>query len=860
MKSMLVALALLSSSLAFASTPSLDPTGQPFFEVETVERGMTFGDLAGRSGRDYGATDLDPGLDPEGDYLGTVAFTNDGDRVLCTNTATDNVTVFDAQTRQVLTNVDVGRYPHGIGITDEYAIIACAFSDEVWVIDLDDYAVAAVVPTGEQPWVVRTDPTGRYAYVSCDIENTCEKIDLTSMSTVLVIPDFPVFLLSFGFTSENGRNYVRFTNFELVNGGSEILVGDWDGSARFYDTTTGALTHTIGGIPDCVAVALSGDATTAVVSSATSPMAVHRIDLAGHALANSVTISGKTFSINYIAGVDPTGAKAFVSVSGNQSAFVRFATSDYTLLSSTYTPFWIGTSPDHTLAVGGQYRYSILDFASETLVGQHQGNAQYLGAVSPVENRTASISPMLHEGVYFYEFPTGPPSYLGTTNSGLDPEGDAPRRVAITPDGSKAVITNVLSDNATILDLSTYEIETFLHIGDRVQDVAITSDSRWAVVCGFETHSVKIVDLDANAVVADVPCGLRAGVVALSPDDAYAYVGNIQGNTVSVVELDGAASQNVGTIPCGVIGVSWAAYGVSSDVEMSPTGEYVLVAASFDDQVKVIDTATNTVVATLDVGNFPLQIAFEATGEYAMVTNYQHGSVSILHVDGASSSVVGTYARGGGPLRLAYDPIHDEMGVCNYSSQTLVRLDPRTGALLGTTSFAAYGPPLQVRYDENGEAIVLTGSGSSDPHLHRGGDAIPLPAAPSYFDYVPLTGRSVTVMPGPDWATLAVLEAAGIEEAIPVPVVGALEIPWPHPVTGETRIGFRLPRAGEATIDLLDAAGRRVERIRAGFRGAGEHAVVWNGSGLVSGVYFAVLRIDGSPLETRKVQVIGGSR
>ena len=182
--------------------------------------------------------------------------------------------------------------------------------------------------------------------------------------------------------------------------------------------------------------------------------------------------------------------------------------------------------------------------------------------------------------------------------------------------------------------------------------MAVTADSRWAVVCGMDSHSVFVIDLALGQVVAEVPTALRPGVVSLTPDGTRAYVGNIQSNTVSVVELDGASSSEIAEVYCGVIGVSYAAYGVSSDVEVSPDGAHCLVAASFDDQVKVMDTATNTIVASLSVGDFPLQIAFEATGEYATVTNWFGDSISVIRVDGAASSVVATVATGDGPLRL----------------------------------------------------------------------------------------------------------------------------------------------------------------------------------------------------------------
>ena len=171
-----------------------------------------------------------------------------------------------------------------------------------------------------------------------------------------------------------------------------------------------------------------------------------------------------------------------------------------------------------------------------------------------------------------------------------------------------------------------------MHLATRYERSTRTSDSRWAVICGFNSNSVFIIDLETDHIVAEVPTGTRAGTVVIAPDDSHAYVGNISSNTVSVVELAGAASSEVAEVYCGIIGVVWAAYGVSSGLACSPTGEYVLVAASFDDRVKVLDTASNTIVASLVVGDFPIGVAVHPDGSAVYVANLNNDSVSVIDV------------------------------------------------------------------------------------------------------------------------------------------------------------------------------------------------------------------------------------
>jgi len=579
--------------LAPDTRPVICPVGTTIDDL--IAQGVIADPREGDGTRDLTRTDVDPGTPAEGDYLGWAAYTRDGARLLMTNRGTDNITVFDTATRQVITNIPVGDYPSGIAVTDDYAVVTCPFVSRVQIIDLDTYEITGEVPTGTQPWVIRIGPDQARAYVACDISNTLEVIDIASATLLRTIHGFPIWLSSWSSNSENGRNGVQFSDFELTPDEQYAVASNGVDSVLYYNLTTGAVDFTVPNIPLGLAVALSGDRTQLVVLSATDPVSFRRIDLASHTVTGTVTVTGYQFGYLCL-GVDQTGAKAYTGLTNNVSAFIRFATSDWHIMPGGYTAMWVGTSPDHAWAVHGHLRFTILDFATETVLGQHQGNAQYSGVVAPVGTMAVAYDPHRHEGVYFYEFPGGVPTYLGTTNVGEEPEGDCPRRVAIAPDGSKAVITNVLSDNAAILNLETLAVEATLPTGDRPQDIAITPDSRWAVICGYWGSSVKILDLTTNTIVADVTTGLSPAVVSISPDGSKAFVGNISSNTVSILALAGAGTYKIGDVPAGEIGVVWAAFGVCSGVKASPDNRYALVAASFDDNHRSVIEITDPLI------------------------------------------------------------------------------------------------------------------------------------------------------------------------------------------------------------------------------------------------------------------------
>ena len=160
-----VALSLLSAA-ALSTEVSL--TGEPRINRTVLQPGTLLSDLMTLP-TDHTVTDVDPGVAPEGDYMGFSAFTRDGNRILLTNRMTDNVTVFDWATQSVITNIHVGSYPGGIACTDSFAVITLGFVDSVVVMRLSDYSIAARLASGTQPWVVRISPDQHKAYVACDI-------------------------------------------------------------------------------------------------------------------------------------------------------------------------------------------------------------------------------------------------------------------------------------------------------------------------------------------------------------------------------------------------------------------------------------------------------------------------------------------------------------------------------------------------------------------------------------------------------------------------------------------------------------------------------------------------------------------
>lgn len=77
----------------------------------------------------------------------------------------------------------------------------------------------------------------------------------------------------------------------------------------------------------------------------------------------------------------------------------------------------------------------------------------------------------------------------------------------------------------------------------------------------------------------------------------------------------------------------------------------------------------------------------------------------------------------------------------------------------------------------------------------------------------------------------------------------------PNPLRGSAEVTFALPVAGEARVDVYDAAGRRVAVLARDAHAAGVHRATWTRAAASPGVYFVRLQAAGEAV-TRRVVVV----
>ena len=77
----------------------------------------------------------------------------------------------------------------------------------------------------------------------------------------------------------------------------------------------------------------------------------------------------------------------------------------------------------------------------------------------------------------------------------------------------------------------------------------------------------------------------------------------------------------------------------------------------------------------------------------------------------------------------------------------------------------------------------------------------------------------------------------------------------PNPFNPTTTITFTIPESGNVTVNIFNVAGQKIDTIVSEYMNAGNHSIVWDGSGFSAGVYFYSVT-SGSYLKTMKMTLI----
>ncbi|MCB0642222.1 MAG: hypothetical protein KDC44_11305, partial [Phaeodactylibacter sp.] len=446
--------------------------------------------------------------------------------------------------------------------------------------------------------------------------------------------------------------------------------------------------------------------------------------------------------------------------------------------------------------------------------------------------------------------------------SGSELEGDATYSVNFTPNGEYLAAVNALSGTLTLFDVELEEQVGIIPLGSaETYQVDFTSDSKYAVVAKRLEDRVAIIDLETMEIVADVPSGgSKPDQVFVLPGDQYAYALNAGSpDRIGVIVLAGANSYYQSSFNVGNMGISWINYGIRADLQFDQTGNYAFLSAPFDEAVQVIDLNAHTVISTMDVVGFPLQIAVghETTlGTFSAVTLRNSDGIAIINGIGPSASNIGSFSFGEAPTQIAYDAVNEGFVVLSNTDKSI---QTYSLAALDFVDQVVYPDhtPIGVEVAADGRKFVLLRSGDVEvaPHYLQIDTAFhELPAAPIQHIGINAAGTLAAVaFPGTDqvllfkddavsgWTGKVLNTAAKAYQLVGNPIATEVLL---QPVGG----GFATP----TELRIRNAAGQEVFRQNVA---PGETLRFVRPADWTGGFYFYTFEAAGKCLESGKIVV-----
>jgi gliding motility-associated-like protein len=213
--------------------------------------------------------------------------------------------------------------------------------------------------------------------------------------------------------------------------------------------------------------------------------------------------------------------------------------------------------------------------------------------------------------------------------------------------------------------------------------------SQLAYIPNRNANSLSIVNLSTNSVVATLPVGILPTSVTINKVLNKVYVGN-QGNgsNGSITVINACTN----TIEATITGFG---PGQPSGIACSPNGQRLYVPMYQGDNMKVVNTATNAIIATIPVGaggiSSPEQCVVSPDNARVYLDLFDEDRVAFI--DAITNTVIAYYATDSRPTGVEVSNDGTKLYVANQNSNTLIIYNTTTGARIATITLAPIPSP-----------------------------------------------------------------------------------------------------------------------------------------------------------------------
>lgn len=258
---------------------------------------------------------------------------------------------------------------------------------------------------------------------------------------------------------------------------------------------------------------------------------------------------------------------------------------------------------------------------------------------------------------------------------------DGLQTVAVSPDQSTAYISDRFKNVIYVIDTTSFAIDSIDVANDG--EIAITPDGTKGYIPGkFSSNTIWILDLITNTVSGSIPVTRPPFFLAMSPDGTRLY-----GSSDDKIHVIDTTTDTL------IASITTA--GGGQDLVVSLNGSKVYAVTSSNSTVTVLDTATNTITNTIEVATPALHvgvgIGITPDGSKLYAVNNIESKVAVI--DTATETVSGTINLGAdkSPTIVAVAPDGSKAFVMNSHFSTdgsteVAVIDTTTDTLATTVS------------------------------------------------------------------------------------------------------------------------------------------------------------------------------
>jgi len=677
---------------------------------------------------------LEPGVLPEGDLPYKIKYTSDGQRLIVMYHHSNNVYVYDTETNETLGIVNVGLGPEDMVVTEQYIYVCCYYSNEIYIINLDDYSIESSFPVDSHPCVIKVNSDESIIYIGFHLGEHrggfLAAYDLETNNQIFSStgPFIDQINMWEGFI---GRLVYTYSKFLLV-GNDRYIACLKQGSMNLLilDANTGDIVKELDINSFALVSTPSGDTLyTAGVKYGNSGMRYYCINTNTFEILDSIIAPSATSPISWLwqdnLCIDATGTKLFIEMRN-----MNFGTTAYMADFNSYNQkvfdALIG-DPHYFPAVSYDRRYVLLpqdylavfDFETEDYVSYH-----YMGR--PVCNcKVVDASPNSYkfawhshmggvrwskyirdESIDIYDF-TDPANvmHIDTIFCGEGPEADLVYSAVLNTNHDKIISANTLSGNISIFDGTTRELDTLIDI-KRINNITNVTDDL-LVLSGYKYENLYLFDLNTLSIIKQFQLtNPYDATVIPSPDQQYFYTYNRHDYQLIKYHIDGSNSQIIDSLYIEDSFVHFLDWDSRYFPEISPDGQYIMF--QYFGDFRIVHTGRMELECTVPTTLYIFDMAFTDDSKRVCIAHgIWVGYFSIVYLDGPNSYLEHTVHTGStGGMAVEYNPV-DQKFYLAMSSDIFV-VGPKTGLIEDTLHLNAKNYLMQIGIDPYGNPVAQT--------------------------------------------------------------------------------------------------------------------------------------------------------